>query len=431
MGNRSYALNANEPAEVMDCGLAARAESHTTRALAEEPLRGLRALQVVGGSKFGGAVHVIHHCSQVLRQAGAEVAIEASDPQVVEFFQNRRFKVYSGLPWAREISPLKDTRYFAGLLWLLRRSRFDIVHTHLAKANFVGRLAARAAGTPIVVAHCHNLYYAKGLAKASRFFYKLLEKVAGNFQDCAIFPDTELCQIAVADRIIRRERAVAIPNAVHWLGEPLEKGERLRMRSRLGLPPESLAVCFTGRLVPQKGVHVLLEAWAKVARRDARLCLLVVGEGPERARLEKLAARLGIHSSVAFLGFRDDVHKLLVASDVFAFPSFWEGQPVAVLEAMATGLPILATEIRGIRGTLRDGKEGLLVAPGDPVAFAGALERVTENPELRIQLGRAARRRAEELFDPARVARQLRDVYCRLVAEKRGAEPRTRLGAEV
>jgi glycosyltransferase involved in cell wall biosynthesis len=385
---------------------------------ATKPLGGLRALQVVGGSKFGGAIHVIRHCSEVLRQAGVEVAIEASDPRVVEFFQSRGFQVHSGLPWAREISPVTDARYFLGLFRLLRRHRFDLVQTHTSKSNFVGRLAARAARVPIVVGHCHNLYYVREVSAASRAFYRLLEVLAGNFQDHAIFPDEELRDCAIRDGLIDSENATVIHNAVSWLHDSTDERERLRARESLGLRPGNLAVCLSGRLASGKGLDVLFAAWAQIAPCDSRLQLLVAGDGPERVNLERLAARLRIQDSVRFLGFREDVRELLAASDAFVMPSLWEGQPLSLLEAMAAGLPIAATNIKGIRGTVRNEIEAILVAPGDPAALARALKRVTSDPALRAKLGEAARKRAEVLFDPVSIGQQLRDLYCRLAQEK-------------
>lgn len=440
MANEHHAVSANEPAEPVASPLSAEpAGTMTTKpSSSKNALRGLRALQVVGGSKFGGAIHVIHHCSEVLRQAGAEVAIEASDPRVVEFFQSKGFQVDSGLPWAREISPVTDARYFLGLFRLLRRHRFDLVQTHTSKSNFVGRLAARAAGVPIVIGHCHDLYYAIKPQGLRRILYKALEKLAARFQACAIFPDEELRFMAVRDGLAREGRAFTVHNSVPWLHEPGDKSERARVRGRLRLIPQQVAVSFIGRLAPQKDVPSLLEAWAEIAPKDSHLRLVVVGEGPERANLERLAARLGIQDSVHFLGFREDVRELLTASDVFVMPSLWEGQPLSLLEAMAAGLPVVATDIKGIRGTVRNEIEAILVAAGNPAELASALERVTSDPALRAKLGEAARKRAEELFDPVFIGQQLRDLYCRLVEEKiagvralrhqRGLQPRFKQG---
>ena len=178
---------------------------------------------------------------------------------------------------------------------------------------------------------------------------------------------------------------------------------------------------FVGRLAEQKRVDVLLEAFARLAGRRPDVALRLAGDGPERAALERRAARLGLAGRVEWLGARDDVPALLAEATVLALPSSGEGVPNVALEAMAAGVPVVATDIPGTRDVVADGAEGLLVPAGDAPALAGALERVLGDPALRERLGQAGRARAEGDLDLARVAAEHVALFEGLLRERAGA----------
>jgi glycosyltransferase involved in cell wall biosynthesis len=160
------------------------------------------------------------------------------------------------------------------------------------------------------------------------------------------------------------------------------------MRERLGIEPDSFVILYSGRFHRQKGVRYLLEAFVLLKERyssDFPLLLLLAGDGPEREALEaKFGNVLG--DSCRFLGHREDMPDLLAATDLFVLPSLWEGCPMVILEAWAAGVPVIATDVPGTRDLIRDGENGLLVPPKDPVALAEAIERLWKDPPLREQL---------------------------------------------
>lgn len=172
-------------------------------------------------------------------------------------------------------------------------------------------------------------------------------------------------------------------------------------------------VLTVGRLVPVKGHPVLLEALAELRGRGLAVRATIVGEGPQRAGLERMAARLGLSGSVRFTGAvgQDDIRPHYERADLFCLPSFAEGLPVVAMEAMAMGLPVVATRIMGIPEIVEEGETGLLVPPARSDLLADAIARLAQDPELRASMGAAGRRKVEAEFDSERTAAELREVY--------------------
>jgi glycosyltransferase involved in cell wall biosynthesis len=206
------------------------------------------------------------------------------------------------------------------------------------------------------------------------------------------------------------------------LGWPLERMEVVRnavdaerfdvpadpaLRAALGAEPGRPLVLVPARLDAQKGHRHLLHALAHVPEP----VVVLAGDGPERPALERLAAELGVAGRVRFLGTRSDVPSLLAAADLFVLPSLYEGLPVAVLEAMAAGVPVLATAIGSTAEAVHDGRTGLLVPPGDAGALAAGLRRLLGDRELAARLGGAGRERARTEFSAAAMVARVADVY--------------------
>jgi glycosyltransferase involved in cell wall biosynthesis len=218
------------------------------------------------------------------------------------------------------------------------------------------------------------------------------------------------------------ERVHVIPNGVDTRRHvPVDDGERRRARRALGLPPVP-AVVYAGRLAPEKGVDVLVDAWADARRRGCVATLVLVGDGPERPALERRARDHGILGTVRFAGSAPDVAPWLRAADAFALPSRTEGLSVALLEAMATGLPVVATDVGGTAAATAGA--ALLVPPGDAAALGAALAAVLEEPGPAGALGAAARRRVVDELGILQIARRHLDLY-REVAEWRAMAGRS------
>jgi len=240
--------------------------------------------------------------------------------------------------------------------------------------------------------------------KGTLFFHLLRQASAVIAPSAAI--RNELIEAGFPER-----RIVIQPNGVddnRFL--PVTPTERLEAKCSLGLPAHALTIGTIARLVARKRLDILLRAFASASIRAHDARLLIVGDGPLRADLKHLAQELMVDGSVVWAGLRNDPQPWLRAMDVFAFPSRLEGSPNAILEAMATGLPIVATRIGGVVDLIHDGETGLLVPPDDSRAFALALDHILGDGGLRMTLGRRARRQAEESFSLRMAAARLTEL---------------------
>jgi glycosyltransferase involved in cell wall biosynthesis len=284
-------------------------------------------------------------------------------------------------------SPLASIVYVAGALahLLRRRSEIDLVHAHGALSPGTIALGARLLGLPCLVTVLGTGDWGD-LARLAR-------KPLGGVRARLLFRWGWFAALSAEAREellasgVPAERIFALPNGVDLgVHRPATAQERAHRRQQLGIAPERFVGVFVGRLHPVKDVDTLLEAAARVAELD----LVIVGDGPERARLEAAARRLGIESRVRFHGLSSQVVDVLRASDAFLLSSHGEGMSNALLEAMACGLPCLVSRSVGGARELLGERRGMLLADGDVAAWAEAIRRLVDDPALRDALGGAA-----------------------------------------
>jgi glycosyltransferase involved in cell wall biosynthesis len=351
---------------------------------------------------LGGAENAMLMLLESLDREAWRPTLLLEDAPGVESMRARAEAV--GVP-VRMVAPLPlglaGARRVPGLARLLRRERPEVFHAHMSSpvAAKWGLAAAALARVPAVVGTVQVIsqYFPD---RSTRWQLRLL---AGR-----------------VDRYLAVSRAIGaeLVERYRWPAAKVEvvhnavEVERFGVEAPPGLREELGAVgrplvLTCARLSDQKGHPVLLEAAAEVPEAVFALA----GEGPERARLEVLAERLGVAERVRFLGRRDDVPELLAAADVFALPSLYEGTSLAVLEAMAASRAVVSSAIGGTEELIEDGRNGLLVPPSDPGALAAALRRLLGDPGLREQLASRARERVELEFTRARMAARVGAVY--------------------
>jgi len=286
------------------------------------------------------------------------------------------------------------------LLKFMRGNPSPLIHTHLIHADLYGTLAARLAGVPVVVStkHGYNPWRAK-------WFYAYLDRLASLFQNRIITISDALASWLVEVEGLRREKL----STIHYALDVDSFSSSTTADPPLKVSPPVIGTI--GRLIHQKGVHVLLQAFAMCAKRHPTISLLVVGDGPERSNLENLTEQLGLVDRVHFLGYRSDVPGILSYVDIFALPSFGEGFGLVLLEAMASSKPVVATDVMSIPEIVQEGKTGLLVPAQDVSALAQALETLIGNPELRDRFGKAGFQRVKEKFAVERMVRKTIKVY--------------------
>ena len=318
----------------------------------------------------------------------------------------------------REIRPLSDAWATVTLWRFLRRERPGIVHTHTSKAGAVGRISAWLAHVPVVVHTPHGHVFYGYYGRVESRLLCLAERLLAKITDRIVTLTERGAQEHVQYGIARREKFATIPSGIALTTFQSVHVDPVVKRKELGLPPEGPIVGTVGRLVPVKGHSWLLKSVPRVLAEVPQACFAMIGAGPLAESLRQLAEELDISRRVMFLGARQDVPECLVALDLFVLPSLNEGMGLALVEAMAMGLPVVATRVGGIPDIVREGETGLLVPPGDEKALALAMLSLLWDPDRRRAYGEAAKRRVDERFDVASTVREVERLYETVWREK-------------
>jgi glycosyltransferase involved in cell wall biosynthesis len=316
----------------------------------------------------------------------------------------------------REINPLKDLKAFFALYRHIRRGRYTIVHTHSSKAGVLGRWAAHLAGVPVIVHTVHGWGHHDRQHLLVRRFYILLEQITQHITDKLIVVSPLNTEKGLADGIGTPDKYVTIRSGIEL--DRFQHPTRLReaVRAELGIPSAASVVGTVTRLSAQKAPLDFVAAAAAVAEQCPDVHFVIVGDGPLRADVEARVAALGLTERVHLTGLRRDVPDLMYSFDIFALSSLWEGLPRVLPQAMAAGLPIVATAVDGNAEAVTDGVNGLLTPPGDPQAMASALLRLLEEPALARKMGETGRAGAEE-FSARKMVSDIAALYEALLAE--------------
>ena len=343
-----------------------------------------------------------------LRDAGHEVVGVCADGDLVDKVRAQGFRVETvGL--TRQIDFGDMSRAYRELVALFRDERFDMVHVHSPIAALLGRAAARRAGVPRIVYTAHGFYFHDRMAWPKRAVHIALEWLAGRVTDTLFTQAAADADAARRFGLCRSGDILAIGNGSDAaIFHPGSASDCATVRAALGTPDERCVILMVGRLVREKGYPELIEAMRHV---DAELW--AVGDrlvsdhalGIDSHR-QVAAADPVLNSRVRFLGYRADVADLMRAADIFVLPSHREGMPRSIVEAMLSGLPVVATDIRGSNEAVIDGATGLLVPVGEPRALATALNALVDDPARRKRLGEAGLARARDRFDEARVVQR-------------------------
>ena len=339
------------------------------------------------------------------------------------------------VPMSRSFSPFRDPLALWRLVRLYRKSRFTVVHSFTPKGGLFGMLAAVAAGCPV------RLFTIWGMAPTT-INSRVRLRVWANRVSCAlahkVFVECpSIADLVVANGLCPREKLVVVPA---WSTNTLDSKmvdlsdlpqTRAAARHDWGLPLDGVVIGFVGRVVRDKGVHELIEAFEKLASEFPKLHLLIVGVREVEDPIgENILRRMDQHARIHCTGFQKDMRRLLSAMDILVHPSYREGLPTAPLEAAARGLPVVATRIPGCVDAVQEGVTGLLVEPRDAPGLAEAIRKYLKNPELRQQHGNNGREWVLKKYDRQAAWTALLNEYQQLLAE-RGIVLRPALAGEV
>ena len=296
----------------------------------------------------------------------------------------------------------------------LKRQHIDLVHTHRYKENIIGSLAARMGGIHHVVRTYHGMPEPFGGFKNIKYkFYILLDYLVSKLLVQQIITVSFEIKKKLSQRL-GEKKITSIPNSVNLDSLRIEESPQ-RVREILGLDDDCKIIGSAGRLVPIKGYRVFLKAAQLIKQNESKVKFLIVGDGPEKPNLEKLADELKISGDFLFPGYREDILDIINAMDLFVLSSFHEGIPMVLLEAMGLEKPIVATKVGGIPQVVTDQISGALVKPNDPEDLAKKCLHLLRNREVREKMGSEAKRRIEESFTAERMAQSVSEIYKSIV----------------
>jgi glycosyltransferase involved in cell wall biosynthesis len=363
------------------------------------PLERLRVLHISPSFGVGGAEQMAGHLMVGLSELHDVMGVglyPAMDSSI-----EHRLKRANVPLWHFGKRPGFDPKLFFSLDRVLKEVRPHIVHTHLSVLRYAlpGLLRRRV---PVVVHTLHNLaeHETDAFGRVVQWF---------GFRR-AVLPVAISREVAASvKRVYGLECQAMIPNCIPVEHYRSRRADRLRWREKERFERDAILFTCVGRLDSQKNPLLLVEAFA--ALDDARTHLVMLGEGSLREPLVASIRKRGMERRVHLLGKRDDIPECLAASDVFALSSSWEGSPLAVMEAMAAGLPVVATAVGGVPELVESGRQGILVPPGDRAALTNALRTLSNDSEKRVAMGNAARARAAAEFNVDRMARGYANLY--------------------
>jgi glycosyltransferase involved in cell wall biosynthesis len=340
----------------------------------------------------------------------------ASEGSLRDLAESRGLRLAVVPELGREIAPWSDFITAVKLYRLMRRERPQIVHTHTAKAGFVGRIAARFAGVPVVLHTFHGHVFHGYFSPVKTRLFLLMEQLGARLSTRIITISPRLREEIAAYGVTNAANIAVIPLGFDldpFARQPRGTGD---FRRSIGVTAEANLVGAVGRLVPIKNIPLLLQATSIARRQDPQFHLVIVGDGELRQELGAQAEALGLADTITFAGWRRDLPNVYADLDVVVISSDNEGTPASLIEAMATGCPVVATKVGGVPDLITDGVTGLLVPPGDPMALADTLLALFREPEQTRQMAERAQRQVLERHQASRLVADVDRLYRELLA---------------
>lgn len=383
---------------------------------ADSTQRRLKLLIVVTRMDVGGVPeHIMLLLAQLSGRYDCTIACREIFPQHRTRLQTAGVSIEL-IDLARTPDLPRDIKALLRLARFIRRGRFDIIHSHMSKGGLIGGLAGRLARAPLVLYTAHNFGVLALTNPVVRRLYWLYDRLLFSLTiDHLVTISRIQADQVVAGRLIGRTRVSTVLNGIDSAALRRVASTGVT-RSELGVAEDAIVVITVARLVSFKAIDQLIEAVALLGERGRACRFWVVGDGDRRVHLERLIEERGLTGRVTLLGERTDVPRLLALADIFALPSVSEGMPIAIMEAMALGLPVVATAVDGTPELVVEGETGCLVPARDPAALASTIGRLIGDEAGRRRMGEAGRARIEACFTDVIMGEGTHRLYQRLLS---------------
>lgn len=313
----------------------------------------------------------------------------------------------------REINPYFDTLTFFKLYWLIKKGQYEIVHTHSSKAGILGRLAAKLAGTEVIVHTIHGLPFHKYQGRLLNFFYIFLEKWVAQFTDRLITVSDAMKKQSLAVNLAPANKFVTIYSGMEIEKFISSKVNVEELRLKLGLPPEVPVVGKIARLSPLKGHEYLIEAAQQVIKKIPQARFLLVGDGILKKKIINMIEKAGLRKNFVFTGIisPEEIPEVIQAMDVLVHTSLREGLARALPQALASAKPVISFDLDGAREVVIDGQTGYLIRPEDADGLAEKIIYLLSNPQLARRMGLVGQQLVRDKFGVEKMVSEIEKVY--------------------
>jgi len=339
--------------------------------------------------------------------------------RLIPLVRNHGMRVITFRNLVQPLNPGRDALAVLHMTLFMKRNPYHIVHTHNSKAGFVGRLAARLAGVPVVVHTVHGFSFHDEEPPWRQRLFRIAERLASHWCDCMIFISQPLVDWALQEKIGDPEKAVKIYSGIELdRFKPVAGEEAKRLRKKWRLGEQDAVVGIVSKLWDGKGHDTLIRAFREIRNRKEGARLVIVGDGYLLKRLRDLVDKYALKDAVVFTGFQEDVAQVLGTFDVAVLPSLFEGMGRVLLEAMAMEKPVVASRVGGIPDLVEHGVNGYLVSPGDAKELEHYVLAILGDPPLGRRMGREGRQRISSRFSADTMVDSIDRVYRELLSRK-------------
>jgi glycosyltransferase involved in cell wall biosynthesis len=373
-------------------------------------MRRIKVLEMIDRPFMGGGQVNLLSLAKNLDRSRFDISVCSRDGGPLVQEAKKSGLMHFPVPFDKRIS----LKIVDDIVRLQEENHFDILHTHGGVAGLFGRWAARKCPPSVLIHTLHGIHYLHYRNPLWRHFFILLERYFARWTDALIFVSRADWNKGQEKRLAPREKMFVIENGIDFSAFILER-EKASVGLELGIDAGHPLVGTVARLHRQKGLPYLIKAAKKIFARLPKVKVLIVGEGPERKKLERLIRKMGLAESVRLLGERKDAARILSSLDIFILPSLWEGLPYALLEAGAYGKAVVASDVEGIDELIEDGETGILVEPKNSRVLADSIVRLLEEEDFRRRIGENLRRSLLPRYTLSRMVQQTQELYLRLI----------------
>ena len=356
-----------------------------------------------------------------IKDEGFELHIACADDGNIEKLRERGYIVHN-IHFERKISFVSNLKSIRQLYRLMKLNKYDIVHTHTPVASILARIAAKLAGIKNIIYTAHGYYFHEGMNKKQYNFYYQVEKQFARYAtDYLLLQSKEDYQLSINKNFKKSNRIIHLGNGVEIYNKfnpfIIEKEKSKELKKEFNIETTDIVYTFIGRFVREKGIYDLVEAFEMLAKQKPNVKLMLIGGLLESERDQEIKEALHkwkLNKNIILPGFRSDIPILLDISDVFILPSYREGLPRSIIEAMAMAKPIIATNIRGCREQVINDYNGYLFEPGDIKSLMSKMLDMNVHDDKRIKMGIESRQIVEQYYDENKVLQKQIELYKKL-----------------